>query len=91
MLSPLTDFPWSKKLHELKKSVFGVDEFRALQEQTMNATLSGQDGILVMPTGGGKSLCYQLPALVDKGKVLLLYYKDHDRETDGTAILIRRV
>ena len=63
-----TDFPWSKKLHTFKKTLFGVDEFRPLQEQTMNATMSGQDCILVMPTGGGKSLCYQLPAVISKGE-----------------------
>ncbi|XP_072034174.1 ATP-dependent DNA helicase Q1-like [Amphiura filiformis] len=67
-----SDFPWSKKLHTLKKTTFGIDEFRQLQEQTMNATLSGQDCILVMPTGGGKSLCYQLPALINKGFTLVV-------------------
>ncbi|XP_067138641.1 ATP-dependent DNA helicase Q1-like isoform X2 [Centruroides vittatus] len=58
------DFPWSTKLLELLKSVFKINSLRPYQLSTMNATLSGQDCILIMPTGGGKSLCYQLTALV---------------------------
>ena len=61
------DFAWSKKLEDLRNSAFKISKFRPLQLQTMNATLSGKDCILIMPTGGGKSLCFQLPALVSKG------------------------
>uniref|UniRef100_A0A0B7AUF3 ATP-dependent DNA helicase n=1 Tax=Arion vulgaris TaxID=1028688 RepID=A0A0B7AUF3_9EUPU len=43
-----------------------------MQRQTMNATLSKEDCFLIMPTGGGKSLCFQLPALVDKGLTLVV-------------------
>ena len=62
-----TDFPWSAKLEEIKKSVFKIEKFRNLQLQTMNATMANEDCVLIMPTGGGKSLCYQLPALASKG------------------------
>jgi ATP-dependent DNA helicase RecQ len=47
------------------KSVFGYDAFRPGQEEIVGAVLAGEDVLAVMPTGSGKSLCYQLPALVD--------------------------
>ncbi|XP_041472757.1 ATP-dependent DNA helicase Q1-like [Lytechinus variegatus] len=67
-----SDYPWSAKLHSLRETVFGIKKFRPLQEKTMNASLSGRDVILLMPTGGGKSLCYQLTALVSKGFTLVV-------------------
>jgi bloom syndrome protein len=60
-----SDFPWSQLLVRLNKQVFGNDTFRPLQRAVINATLSGRDCFVLMPTGGGKSLCYQLPALMD--------------------------
>jgi ATP-dependent DNA helicase Q1 len=56
-------------VREVLNSVFRLDEFRPLQHETINAVLSNEDVILIMPTGGGKSLCYQLPALVKNGNV----------------------
>lgn len=60
------------KLTSLLKTHFGHDEFRPLQEQAVDALLSGQDVLILMPTGGGKSLCYQLPALVLDGLTLVI-------------------
>ncbi|KYQ57144.1 ATP-dependent DNA helicase Q1 [Trachymyrmex zeteki] len=61
------DFAWSVKLTETLKNVFKIEELRELQLPTMNAIMSKEDAILIMPTGGGKSLCYQLPAVMSKG------------------------
>ncbi|KAG5324084.1 RECQ1 helicase, partial [Pseudoatta argentina] len=61
------DFVWSVKLTETLKNVFKIEKLRELQLPTMNAIMSKEDVILIMPTGGGKSLCYQLPAVMSKG------------------------
>src|SRR5438477_3126877 len=55
----------------LKKS-FGYDEFRPLQEEIVTDALAGRDVFALMPTGGGKSLCYQLPALLRDGLTVVV-------------------
>jgi ATP-dependent DNA helicase RecQ len=54
------------------KEVFGYDAFRPLQEEIMRATLAGRDVFALLPTGGGKSLCFQLPALVRPGLTVVI-------------------
>src|SRR5947208_17080091 len=49
------------------KKHFGYDEFRPLQQEIINDALAGCDVLVLMPTGGGKSLCFQLPALTRDG------------------------
>jgi ATP-dependent DNA helicase RecQ len=57
---------------ELLSSVFGFDAFRPGQEEIVDAVIAGRDTLAIMPTGGGKSLCYQLPALVREGVTVVI-------------------
>lgn len=57
---------------QVLKEVFGYDDFRPLQRQIIDNVLSGRDTLAVMPTGGGKSLCYQIPALILPGITLVV-------------------
>ncbi|OIV91529.1 hypothetical protein TanjilG_08941 [Lupinus angustifolius] len=66
------DFPWTKKLEVNNKKVFGNHSFRPNQREVINATMSGCDVFVLMPTGGGKSLTYQLPALICPGITLVI-------------------
>ncbi len=59
-------------LSELLRSVFGFADFRVNQEAVCHAAVAGRDLLLVMPTGSGKSLCYQLPALARGGTALVI-------------------
>ena len=56
----------------LLRSAFGFDSFRPFQEQVCRALIAGQDALLVMPTGAGKSLCYQLPGLARGGTTVVV-------------------
>ncbi|XP_032143590.1 ATP-dependent DNA helicase Q1 isoform X1 [Sapajus apella] len=66
------DFPWSGKVKDVLQNVFKLQKFRPLQLETINVTMAGKEVFLVMPTGGGKSLCYQLPALCLDGFTLVI-------------------
>ncbi|CAF0728429.1 unnamed protein product [Didymodactylos carnosus] len=61
------DFPHTKSMLDVFHSVFGLKKFRHNQREAVNAALEGYDCFVLMPTGGGKSLCYQLPAVLDQG------------------------
>ncbi len=60
-----------RKLEVLEK-VFGFNAFRSFQEDAINALLEGRDLLMILPTGGGKSLCYQLPSLLMDGVTIVI-------------------
>ncbi|XP_038123732.1 ATP-dependent DNA helicase Q1 isoform X2 [Cyprinodon tularosa] len=66
------DFPWSKELERHLKNTFHLPTFRPLQLRAINLTMAGRDLFVVMPTGRGKSLCFQLPALCSEGFTLVI-------------------
>src|SRR6478672_11372201 len=78
--------------HTILKSVFGFDHFRGVQEQVIGRVLEGKHTLAVMPTGAGKSLCYQLPALAREGTALVvspLIALMHDQIRSAEAFGIR--
>ena len=62
----------ARSLSGCLKQTFGYDEFRPLQREIMETSLAGRDALAILPTGAGKSLCYQLPALVRDGLTIVV-------------------
>ncbi|MBO4595435.1 MAG: DNA helicase RecQ [Bacteroidales bacterium] len=63
---------YSEQIAKTLKEFFGYDNFKGGQEDVINHLLGGGDAFVLMPTGGGKSLCYQLPALISEGTAIVI-------------------
>ena len=59
-------------IHSELKKYFGFSEFKGLQEEVIRSVVAGENTFVIMPTGGGKSLCYQLPALIKEGTAIVV-------------------
>ncbi|KAI0052062.1 ATP-dependent DNA helicase [Auriscalpium vulgare] len=89
-------FEWAAELVNKLNVVFGIDSFRLVQEGVCNANMSGRDIVCVMPTGGGKSLTYQLPAIKSIGCTIVIsplisLIRDqilHLRESNVEAVML---
>lgn len=64
--------PTKIDLHKQLKKYFGFSQFKGLQEQVITSIVNGHNTFVIMPTGGGKSLCYQLPALIAEGTAIVV-------------------
>jgi len=60
------------QLHHILRQVFGLEDFRPVQKQVIDSVVEGRDTLALLPTGGGKSLCYQMPALAKEGICLVV-------------------
>jgi ATP-dependent DNA helicase RecQ len=73
---PTVEFKIDKKvdstLKEMLKKIFGFESFKSDQEAIIKNVLAGNDTFVIMPTGGGKSMCYQLPALISRGTAIIV-------------------
>ena len=70
-------------LQQAVSQYWGYTTFRPLQKEAMDAVLAGRDSIVVLPTGGGKSLCFQAPALVRSGLAVVVSPLDLADERSG--------
>ncbi|EPS68779.1 hypothetical protein M569_05989, partial [Genlisea aurea] len=65
-------FEWDSTADDVRFNVFGISSYRANQREIINAVMSGRDVLVIMAAGGGKSLCYQLPAILKDGVALVV-------------------
>ncbi|KAK1567722.1 hypothetical protein Q3G72_015762 [Acer saccharum] len=65
-------FEWDSRADDVRLNVFGISKYRANQREIINVIMSGRDVLVIMAAGGGKSLCYQLPAILRDGVALVV-------------------
>ncbi|CAN6547058.1 unnamed protein product [Malus baccata var. baccata] len=65
-------FEWDSRANDVRFNIFGISTYRANQREIINAVMSGRDVLVIMAAGGGKSLCYQLPAILRDGVALVV-------------------
>ncbi|XP_021294718.1 mediator of RNA polymerase II transcription subunit 34 isoform X1 [Herrania umbratica] len=65
-------FDWDSRADDIRFNVFGISSYRPNQREIINAVMSGRDVLVIMAAGGGKSLCYQLPAVLHQGIALVV-------------------
>lgn len=65
-------FQWDSQADDIRFNIFGISSYRSNQREIINAVMSGRDVLVIMAAGGGKSLCYQLPALLRDGVSLVV-------------------
>ncbi|XP_047342370.1 ATP-dependent DNA helicase Q-like 2 [Impatiens glandulifera] len=65
-------FAWDSNADDVRFNVFGITKYRSNQREIINAIMSGRDVLVIMAAGGGKSLCYQLPAILKDGVALVV-------------------
>nr|XP_004246059.1 mediator of RNA polymerase II transcription subunit 34 isoform X1 [Solanum lycopersicum] len=65
-------FEWDSQADDIRFNVFGISKYRANQREIINTIMSGRDVLVIMAAGGGKSLCYQLPAVLRDGVALVV-------------------
>ena len=61
-----------RKAKEILKKIYGYDDYKKGQEEAINSILNNEDSVIIMPTGGGKSICYQIPALIFSGITIVI-------------------
>lgn len=67
-----SEFPWTREVKKAMWRVFKLESFRTNQLEAINCTMAGKDAFVLMPTGGGKSLCFQLTAIISKGVTIVI-------------------
>ncbi|KAF8111817.1 hypothetical protein N665_0072s0029 [Sinapis alba] len=65
-------FEWDSRADDVRFNTFGISKYRANQREIINAIMAGRDVLVIMAAGGGKSLCYQLPAILRGGTTLVV-------------------